>query len=143
MRLSLAESDESFTQIESVGRWSRVGRAAYEAEREALLFDFYIFIFLTTVAPRPRNLKPGTRPGGGCLRRNRNGNRLPGPRLTQVPGYPGYDGLFAPLLAFQRRRMRRVSRLDRVPEYPGYHTLFAPLVASERWRGKQGTRRYL
>ena len=65
------------------------------------------------VAPRPQSLEPGTRPGGGRLRRNRN--RVPGSRQTRVPGYPGYHTLFAPLLAFQRRRMRRT----RVSGYPG------------------------
>ena len=36
--LTVAGSQESFTRTESVPRWSRLGRAAYEAEREALLF---------------------------------------------------------------------------------------------------------
>ena len=38
---TVAESEESFPRTESVARWSRVGRAAYEAEREYLLFDFF------------------------------------------------------------------------------------------------------
>ena len=36
----VAEREESFTETESVSRWSREGRAAGEAEREELLFDF-------------------------------------------------------------------------------------------------------
>ena len=43
--LTVAESEKSFTQTESVARWSREGRAAYEAEREALLFIFFVFFF--------------------------------------------------------------------------------------------------
>ena len=41
--LTVAESEGSFTRTESVARWSREGRAAYEAEREALRFDFFLF----------------------------------------------------------------------------------------------------
>ena len=44
-----AEREESFTRTESVARWSREGWAAYEAGREALLFDFFRFLFLTGV----------------------------------------------------------------------------------------------
>ena len=40
--LTVAESEESFTRTESVARWSREGRAAYEAEREALRFVFIL-----------------------------------------------------------------------------------------------------
>ena len=60
------------------------------------------------VATRPRNLEPSSRPGGGRLRRDRN----------RVSGYPctrDYHTLFAPLLAFQRRRMRG----KRASGYPG------------------------
>ena len=40
----MAGSEESFTRTESAARWSREGRAAYEAEREALLLlDFFFF----------------------------------------------------------------------------------------------------
>jgi len=35
--LTVEEREGSFTRTESVARWSREGRAAYEAEREALL----------------------------------------------------------------------------------------------------------
>ena len=38
----MAESEESFTWTESLARWSREGRAAHEAEREALLFIFFL-----------------------------------------------------------------------------------------------------
>ena len=41
--LTVAESDVSFTRTESVARWPREGRAAYEAEREDLLFFFFFF----------------------------------------------------------------------------------------------------
>ena len=41
--LTVAESEESFTRADSVTRWSREVRAAYEAEREALLLDFFLF----------------------------------------------------------------------------------------------------
>ena len=41
--LTVAESEESFTRTESVARWLRKGRAAYEAERESLLFGFLHF----------------------------------------------------------------------------------------------------
>ena len=41
--VTVAEMEESFTRTASVVRWSRDGRAAYEAEREALLFNFFIF----------------------------------------------------------------------------------------------------
>ena len=37
----MAEREKRFTRTESVVRWSRDVRAAYEAEREALLFAFY------------------------------------------------------------------------------------------------------
>ena len=40
--LTVAESEESFPRAESVATWSREGRATYEAEREALLFDFFV-----------------------------------------------------------------------------------------------------
>ena len=40
---TVAEREESFTRTEPVSRWSREGRAAYEAEREALLFVFLLF----------------------------------------------------------------------------------------------------
>ena len=39
--LTVAQSEESFNRTESVAGWSRDGRA-YEAEREALLFDFFL-----------------------------------------------------------------------------------------------------
>ena len=39
----MAEREESFTRTESVARSSRDGRAAYEAERDALLFVFFSF----------------------------------------------------------------------------------------------------
>ena len=40
--LTVAEREESFTQTESVARWSREGRAAYEAERSSVIrFYFY------------------------------------------------------------------------------------------------------
>ena len=38
--LTVSGTEESFIRNESVARWSREGRAAYKAEREALLFDF-------------------------------------------------------------------------------------------------------
>ena len=41
--LTVAENDESFSRTESVARWSGEGRAAYETEREALLFNFLFF----------------------------------------------------------------------------------------------------
>ena len=41
--LTVTEREEILTRTESVARWSREGRAAYEAEREALLFDLIIF----------------------------------------------------------------------------------------------------
>ena len=40
---AVAESEESFTRTESVARWLREGWAAYEAEREALLFIVFLF----------------------------------------------------------------------------------------------------
>ena len=40
--LTVTEREEIFTRTESVARWSREGRATYEAEREALLFDFFL-----------------------------------------------------------------------------------------------------
>ena len=44
--LTVAEREESFTWTESVARWWREGRAAYEAER-ALLLDYFLFFYLT------------------------------------------------------------------------------------------------
>ena len=41
--LIVAESEESFIRTESVARWSREGRPAYEVERGALLFVFLLF----------------------------------------------------------------------------------------------------
>ena len=41
--LTVAEREESFTRTESVASWSREGRAAYEADREALPFDVFPF----------------------------------------------------------------------------------------------------
>ena len=43
--LTVAEREESFTRTESVAKLSREGRAAYEAEREPLLLDFFIYLF--------------------------------------------------------------------------------------------------
>ena len=40
--LTVAEREESFTWTESVARWSRDGRTAYEAKRKALLFVFFL-----------------------------------------------------------------------------------------------------
>ena len=41
--LTVAEREESYTWTESVARWSRQSRVgAYEAEREALLFHFFL-----------------------------------------------------------------------------------------------------
>ena len=51
--LTVAESEESFTRTESVARWSREGRAAYEAEREALLFFCFCFFFDRSVQGVP------------------------------------------------------------------------------------------
>ena len=42
--LTVTEREENLTRTESVARWSRKGRAAYEADRETLLF---VFFFLT------------------------------------------------------------------------------------------------
>ena len=114
---------------------------------------------LRKVAPRPQNLEPSTRPGGGLFRRNRN--RASGSQQTRVPGYPGTRvtiHYLTTLLAFGRRRVwrTRVSgyrnshtlfaplfRLSggvvgrtRVPGYPGYHTLLSPLGALGRRRGR-------
>ena len=44
--LTVIEREENLTQTESVARWSREGRSAYEAERKALLSIFF-FSFLT------------------------------------------------------------------------------------------------
>ena len=44
--LIVAESEENFARTESVARWSREERTVYEAEREAFLFDFFLFFFL-------------------------------------------------------------------------------------------------
>ena len=46
---TVAEMEESFTRTESVARWSREGREAYEAERDAPMFDFFLSFFLTGV----------------------------------------------------------------------------------------------
>ena len=119
--LTGAEREESFTRTESVARWAREGRAAYDR-----------------VEPRPQKLEAGTRPGGRGYSRNRN--LVPGSRQTRVPGYPECHTLFSPLLAFERRRVRRTRvRRTRVPGYPDYHKLFAPLFSFERWRGKAPT----
>ena len=40
--LTVADREEIFNWTESVARCSREGRAAYEAERQALLFDFFL-----------------------------------------------------------------------------------------------------
>ena len=40
--LTVAEREENLTGTESVARWSPDGRAAYEAKREALMFDFFL-----------------------------------------------------------------------------------------------------
>ena len=39
--LTVAEREESITRTGSMARWSRDGRAVYETESEALLFDFF------------------------------------------------------------------------------------------------------
>ena len=41
--LTVAKSKESFTRTESVARWLLERQAAYEAERGALLCNFYLF----------------------------------------------------------------------------------------------------
>lgn len=41
--LTVAEREENFIRTQSVVRWSRDGRAAYKAKREALLFVFFLF----------------------------------------------------------------------------------------------------
>ena len=43
---TVAESEENFTRTESVARWLREGRAAYETEREALLFLLLLLLLL-------------------------------------------------------------------------------------------------
>ena len=45
--VTVTQRDQSFNRTESVTRWSREGRAAPEAEREALLFIFFLFYSLT------------------------------------------------------------------------------------------------
>ena len=47
--ITVTERGESFTRTESVARWSREGRAAYGAERQALLF-IYIYFYSWTGA---------------------------------------------------------------------------------------------
>ena len=42
--LTVAESEGNLTRTESVARWSREGQATYEAEKEALLFIFFLFL---------------------------------------------------------------------------------------------------
>ena len=42
--LIMAERQESYTRTESVTRWSQEWRAAYEAEREALLYSMLSFL---------------------------------------------------------------------------------------------------
>ena len=42
--LTVAEREDNFTRTESVARWSREGRATYEAKRKALLFVFFYFL---------------------------------------------------------------------------------------------------
>ena len=44
---TVAERKGSSTQAESIARWPRERLAAYEAKRQALLFDFSFFFFLT------------------------------------------------------------------------------------------------
>ena len=43
--LTVAAREESLTRTESVARWSREGREACEAEREAPIFVFSFFLF--------------------------------------------------------------------------------------------------
>ena len=40
--LTVAESEEIFTRTESVARWSRERRAAYEAEKKTPLFGLFL-----------------------------------------------------------------------------------------------------
>ena len=40
--ITVAQREESFSRNESVTKWSREGRAAYEAHREDLPFDFFL-----------------------------------------------------------------------------------------------------
>ena len=54
--LTVAESKESFTRTESVARWSREGRAVYEAEREALLYVFFVVVDWCKVFQSDRKL---------------------------------------------------------------------------------------
>ena len=61
-RGSLWQRGGKLTRTESVARWSREGRAAYEADRKALLFDFFISSPVQGV-PNGRKLIPGTREG--------------------------------------------------------------------------------
>ena len=43
----MAESEDNFLRTESVETWPLEGRAAYEAEREALLYYTFFFFFFT------------------------------------------------------------------------------------------------
>ena len=54
--LTVAQSKEGFTRTESVASWSREGRAAYEAESEALLFLFLFFLQVQGVPIRQKNI---------------------------------------------------------------------------------------
>ena len=64
----------------------------------------------TRIAPRPHNLEPGTRPGGGRLRWDRN----------RVPGLP--YAIYSPFSVGGGRGGHGYLG-TRAPEYPGYHTL--------------------
>ena len=43
--ITVTGREASFTRNEPVARWSREGAAAYEAEREALVFIYFLFFF--------------------------------------------------------------------------------------------------
>ena len=56
----MAEREQSLTWTKSVARWSRDGRAAYEAEREALLFVLFLFGRCTVFQSGRKLLHEGT-----------------------------------------------------------------------------------
>ena len=56
----MAESEDFFAGTESVARWLRKGRAAYEAEIEVPLFDFFSFLTGARCSSHAEKINEGT-----------------------------------------------------------------------------------
>ena len=119
--LTVTDSKGSYTWTESVARWSQEGRAAYEAEREALLL-FFCFFGRCMVFQSGRKCLHGR--DGDCFVISENSGFI----------YIAFCGAAVPCCAFSFfvNRACRVSKEEKT--YPTWGTYVRTATASETKR---------